>query len=279
MIEIKVAAIQNKKTSKEETFDRVEKLIQEAANANVDIACLSERWNLPGLEVANLKQFDRLDFKKYFEPQEGDTLQKLSEWAKENSIYLIGGAILENIGDKNYSVSPFFDRSGKLIGKQYKIHLYGIENRFLDRGNEFKFFKTEFGIISMAICFDFNAFPEVARYLAVNGADLVFNPSLIRREGLESWHIYLKARALENRLPVVGCNGIGKNGFGGVFTGECLIIDFQVGHESPAKLKIRQGKKSEEQIVIGDLNLEYARKIRKKRLSERIEFDHKIFKV
>ncbi|MFX1451253.1 MAG: carbon-nitrogen hydrolase family protein [Promethearchaeota archaeon] len=251
---VKIGVLQLQIRKDEDNFNKIEELINEAKEKGIEIVCLPEKWNAKAA----------LD---PIENKEGNVFQFLSKIAKKYKIFIVGGAILVKIDDKNYVVSYVFDNNGKCIGNQRKIHLYSYENQYITSGSELELINTELGIIGVAICFDLNAFPEVGRAYALNGADIVFNPSMISEVGIENWHIYLKARALENRMPVVGVNGVGKSPAGNLMTGESIIIGFHKGHESPAKLKIIQGEKNKEQLIFADLDLKYPQKIRQNRLS------------
>ncbi|NHI92660.1 MAG: carbon-nitrogen hydrolase family protein [Candidatus Lokiarchaeota archaeon] len=254
-----VAAFQIKLRELKENYEIVKNQCEELRDKNVDFLCLPEKWN-------------SIDTSLELIGDDSSFLKEVSNLSKKYGLYIILGALSEKSEDKTYVTSYFFDNKGKLLGKQRKIHLYSFENRRYSKGTEFKIFDTEFGKIGIAVCFDLNAFPEVARAFALKGTDIIFNPVMVYEEGIENWHIYLKSRALENRLPIVGVNSIGKAPSGHIVSGESLLISFKKGHESPAKLNFKFGKKSEEELIISDIDLDYPRKIRKKRLAEMQEF-------
>jgi len=251
---VKVGVIQIKIRNPQENFEKIEDFMTEAKNNQAEVVCLPEKWNTTGPMSP-------------IEEESGETYNFLSKMARKFEIYLVGGAITINSNKENFVISYIFDPNGNCIGKQKKIHLYSYENKYVKSGNELEIIKTKFGLIGVAICFDLNAFPEIGRSFALNGVNLIFNPSMIYDVGIENWHIYLKARALENRMPIIGINSVGKAPSGHSLTGESIIIGFYKGHQSPAKLKIIQGKKNEEQLIFADLDLSYPMEIRKKRLS------------
>ncbi len=256
---VKIAAFQIKIASLEDNYIKLEEICKKLQDQNVDILCLPEKWSQTN------KKPEYIDDKSPF-------LEKIANLSKKFKIYIILGALSEKENDKSYVTSYFYHKNGELLGKQRKIHLYSFESKYYAKGSEFKIFETEFGKIGITICFDLNAFPEVARALALKGVDLIFNPVMVFEAGIENWHIYLKSRALENRLPIVGVNSVGKSPMGNNLTGESLIIKFKKGHESPAKMKYEMGKKSEEDLIISNIDLEYPRQIRKKRLAEIQDF-------
>ena len=256
---VKIGILQLKVRSTEENLNKIEEMLTQLNTQNVDIVSLPEKWNA-------------FSSKEQLEEENGRIYNFLSTMAKKFKIYLIGGAITVKSNEENYVIGYTFDRTGKCIGAQRKIHLYSFENKYAQSGSELEIINTEFGPIGVAICFDLNAFPEIGRAFALNGVNLIFNPSMIPADGIENWHIYLKARALENRMPIIGMNPVGKAASGYSLTGQSLIIGFYKGHRSPAKLKIIPGKKNEEEIIIADIDLSYPQELRKNRLTHMKSF-------
>ncbi|MEM2046417.1 MAG: carbon-nitrogen hydrolase family protein [Candidatus Jordarchaeales archaeon] len=255
---ITVAAIQLKKAdNKEENFRNVSRLVNETVRrGNVDLVCLPEKWNI--------KEGNPLTDS---ESPDGPSIRFLESIAEEYGVYVLGGSVWEKWNGKVYNVSRLMDRSGRCIGVHRKIHLYGMEKQFFEPGNSLEPCETEFGKVGLTVCFDL-AFPEVARILTLKGADIILNPAFIPSDGVENWHIYVKARALENRVPVVGINSVSFER-GVSWPGESIIVGFHEGYESPAKLNVLVGKRSEEDILIQKVDLDYPRHIRAIRLSER----------
>ena len=113
------------------------------------------------------------------------------------------------------------------------------------------------------------AFFETPRLAVENGADVLFSPTQIREDGMPNWYVYLKARALENRVPIVACNTFGSYSER-LFLGCSKIISFYKGHISPSKLKIIEGPKNSSGFICSDIDLDYPKKLRKIRLGEKI---------
>ena len=85
-----------------------------------------------------------------------------------------------------------------------------------------------------------------------------------------NWDIYLKARALENRVPVVACNTYGKY-LRRNFLGESKIISFIKGNITPSKLKISEGPSGSSGFIFDDIDLDFPRELRSIRLNEKID--------
>ncbi|MHA1269604.1 MAG: carbon-nitrogen hydrolase family protein [Candidatus Helarchaeota archaeon] len=266
MKEITVAAIQSKVfKNKKLTIQTIKEQIKTAKDLGADIACLPERWNYLDGTIEN-------------DPEEldGFSNKAISNYAKEFEIYIIGGAIWQKSNGNLIITSSLFNSKGERIGIQQKQHLYLFEKKFFKPGDDLKVFNTEFGKLGILICFDMT-FPEVPRKLVLEGAEILFTPVMIRSEGIENWHIYLKARALENRIPVIGVNVVGTmpEKF---YSGESLIVDFKKGYITPSKLQLVEGKKNEPDVICKKIDLHFTNKLRKKRLKQRLDSDNYLIK-
>ena len=94
-----------------------------------------------------------------------------------------------------------------------------------------------------------------------------------------NWNIYLQARALENRVPIVACNTFG-NYFKRKFLGHSKIISFYEGNISPSKLKIVEGPKNMNGFIFDKIDLNFPKKLREIRLNEKIDKKNiKVIKV
>lgn len=230
-------------------------------NKNCEMVCLPERW-VP---------FSR-DPSKDIQEERGSDYCFIKDLAKEFKIKILSGAIWEKRTTLKRPVITcyFFDENGKEIGRQDKIHLYSYEQEQFIAGNELSIFRlNKIYSFAILICFDM-AFFETPRLAIENGADILFSPTQIREDGMINWEIYLKARALENRVPVVACNTFGKH-LKRNFLGNSKIISFYKGSVSPSKLKIIEGPINSSGYIYDDIDLLFPRKIRKIRLGERVD--------
>ncbi len=225
-----------------------------------DLICLPERW----VPLMNGKELN-------IQKERGNNYNFIKNLAKEYNVGIISGAIWEKRQDSNKPriTSYFFDNYGEELGRQDKIHLYSYERKNFESGDElllFSFKKINFAIL---ICFDM-AFFETPRLAAENGADILFSPTQIREAGMENWESYLKARALENRIPVAACNTYGRL-LKSKFPGHSKIISFEKDFISPSKLRIVEGPIESSGYVLDNLDLEFPKKLRKLRFKEVIE--------
>lgn len=136
---------------------------------------------------------------------------------------VIVGSLPEPHGDKVYNTAYVLDR-GKLAGTYRKIHLFSLmgEDRSLDGGDSWLVADTHIGKVGVFICYDLR-FPELARRLALEGAEILAVPAEWPKPREEHWRTLMKARAIENQLFVVAANCCGVQGKLDFF-GESLII-------------------------------------------------------
>lgn len=102
------------------------------------------------------------------------------------------------------------------------------------------------------ICYD-TVFPGVAESLTKKGAQILFSPSRIVKEGIEPWRMYVQVRSLENRIPIIAPN-VSDNKFGG----NSLIIEL-VKNEKIVKTKLTELK--ENQVNPRVLNFQSIKKL------------------
>jgi len=239
-------------------FSEIEQLLKELLEATdkCDIVCLPERY-VPFLT----------DLPKNIQKERGKSYSFIKKLAKEHSVNFISGSIWEKREglQKPVITSYYFSDKGEELGRQDKLHLYSAERGQFEPGKELNLFKLEKFYFAILICFDM-AFFETPRLAAENGADFLVSPTQIREEGMYNWKIYLEARALENRIPVIGCNTVGKF-LDRKFLGKSKIISYEKGFISPSKLKVVEGP-SGSGFVHDEIDLKFPKKLRRIRLKE-----------
>lgn len=123
--------------------------------------------------------------------------------AKKYRAYVVPWDYFEEDG-KIYNSSYVLSREGAEIGRFKKVHLtYSEQEWGLTNGREFPVFDLDFGRIGIMICFD-NYWPESARCLALNGADIILYP-LYGDTLINQWEIKMLSRAIDNSVYVASC--------------------------------------------------------------------------
>lgn len=211
--------------SKKENIDKARRMICEASDKGAKIVSLPEMFNCP---------YDNKKFREYAEDfSSGETINMLSNIAKEKKIYVIGGSIPE-LDDKNniYNSSFIFDNKGRIIGKHRKMHLFDIdiknkvkfkESEVLTSGNNITVVDTEYGKIGVVICYDIR-FPELTRLMTLEGAKVVFVPAAFNMTtGPAHWETLFKSRALDNQIYVAAISPARNESYSYVAYGNSLI--------------------------------------------------------
>jgi predicted amidohydrolase len=117
--------------------------------------------------------------------------------------------------------------------------------------------------VGVLVCHDV-VFPETAREATLKGAELLLVPSLITAKGIEPWLIYLRARALENRVPVVAPNLYASARLPGQSRVMNLSYDKKAHVMELIEYRAPKGKTS----IVVDLDLRSLRPLREERLRE-----------
>lgn len=200
---VKAAAVQFNITLAEiETnLEKVSVAVAELAKEGVKLVVLPEMW-ATGFAYKELNQLATRT--------EGlvEELRKLS--ARHGMVII--GSLPEPHEDKVYNSAYVLD-SGVLKGKYRKMHLFSLmqEDRSFDSGDSWLLVETSVGKIGVFICYDLR-FPELARRLAIEGAEILVVPGEWPKPRQEHWRTLLRARAIENQLFVVAANCCGMTG-------------------------------------------------------------------
>lgn len=163
----------------------------------------AELYVLPELFNTGYNFIDANEAALLAEPATGKTFRPMAAFAKKKSCYVVYGFAEKD--DLLYNSSALVGPGG-LIGVYRKIHLFYRENLFFTRGgNGFPVFDLPFGKVGMMICFDW-IYPEAARTLALEGAQLIAHPSNLV---LPYCPDAMVTRCLENRVFTATANRVG----------------------------------------------------------------------
>jgi predicted amidohydrolase len=187
---IRVAAVNLRPESTAGPAESVEQFLRtvdQRVNGRADLILLPEGITIIGTG------------KSYVEVAEtvpGPTTEKLGALARRHKAWVAAG-IYERDGRAVYNTAVLVDREGRLAGKYRKVYLPREEvERGLTPGNAYPVFETDFGRVGLMICYDV-FFPDPARALAAQGADMILLPIWGGDETLAA------ARAIENKVFLV----------------------------------------------------------------------------
>ena len=186
-------------------------LIDEAARRGVQVLCLQELFNGPYFCAEQQARWYEM-----VEPiPDGPTVVRMQEIAKRHGIVMIVPIYEEEITGVYYNAAAVIDADGTYLGKYRKHHIPHVAPGFWEKfyfrpGNlGYPVFKTAVGKVGVYICYD-RHFPEGARILGLNGAEIVFNPSATVA-GLSEylWKLEQPAHAVANGYFVGAINRVG----------------------------------------------------------------------
>ncbi|MFO1462819.1 MAG: carbon-nitrogen hydrolase [bacterium] len=217
----------------------IEKAIEQiraAARDGAQIVCLQELF--PS------RYFCQVNDPKFFELAEavpGPTSERLGQVAKELGVVIVA-SLFERDGKDYYNTACVLDADGRFLGKYRKVHIpddprnYYSELYYFKPGNlGIKPFATRFAKIGVQVCWD-QWFPEGARSLALQGADILFYPTaigwqVVGQEELgkaeyDAWVTVQRGHAISNTVFVAATNRTGRedhlNFWGGSFVADPL---------------------------------------------------------
>lgn len=182
------------------------------AGRGADLVVLPEMWPTG--------YFDFDAYPAAGEQLDGPLVSALSRTAADAGVHLCGGSIVERDGEKLYNTTLLFDRTGSLVARYRKIHLYGygsMEQQLLTAGTEVTVADVEGITVGLSTCYDVR-FPELYRRMVDAGAELFVVVAGWPFPRLDAWRCLTRARAIENQAAIIGCNAAGAQG-GGRFAG------------------------------------------------------------
>lgn len=215
MRNITVAAIQMRCVpDPAENLRTAERLVRQAAGQGAQVVLLPELF-----EREYFCQQRRYDFYAYATPtDENPAVQMGIRLARELHIVL-PISFFERDCNNFYNTVACIDADGTLLGTYRKTHIpddhYYQEKFYFTPGDTgFRVFRTKFGCIGVGICWD-QWFPETARCMAVQGAEILLYPTAIGSEPILNvdssghWRRVMQGHAAANLVPVAAANRIG----------------------------------------------------------------------
>jgi N-carbamoylputrescine amidase len=234
-------------------------LIAQAVRQGAQVVCLQELFNGPYFCAEQQTRWYELTERI----PDGLTTRLMCDLARKHHVVLVVPIYEEDLPGVYYNSAAVIDADGRYLGKFRKMHIPhcapGFWEKFYFRpGNlGYPVFDTQVGKIGVYICYD-RHFPEGARCLGLNGAEIVFNPSATVA-GLSEylWKLEQPAHAVANQFFV---GAINRPGFEepwriGEFYGQSYFCD-------PRGQILAVGKRDQDDIVIADLDLDMIREVR-----------------
>jgi N-carbamoylputrescine amidase len=233
-------------------------MIEDAGKQGVQILGLQEIFNGP--------YFCPGQDPKWYDAAEaipGPTTAVMQELAKKHSMAMVVPLYEREQAGVYYNSAAVIDADGSYLGKYRKQHIPHTsgfwEKFFFKPGNlGYPVFETAYGKIGVYICYD-RHFPEGARLLGLNGAEIVFNPSATVA-GLSEylWKLEQPAHAVANGYFVAASNrvGIEKPWDLGEFYGQSYIVN-------PRGQFLVTASRDKDELVVADCDLDLIEEVRR----------------
>ena len=244
---------------KSSMIDKHVSLIEQAAQKGAQVLCMQELFYGPYFPAEQKIKWYNLTERV----PDGPTTKLMQGLAKKHKMVIVVPLYEEDITGVYYNTAAVIDADGSYLGKFRKMHIPHCDPGFWEKfyfkpGNlGYPVFDTKVGKVGVYICYD-RHFPEGWRELGLNGAEIVFNPSATIA-GLSEylWSLEQPAAACANMYYVGAINRPGTEAPWniGEFYGSSYFAN-------PRGEIVAQGSRSEDDIIVADLNLDLIRDVR-----------------
>lgn len=177
----------------------------------------------------------------------GRTTDELCALAKKYNVHIIGN-IIEKSEVDGVLYDTSFLLSDTVIGTYRKVYLWQAEQLRFKNGCEYPVFDLGFAKIGMLICYE-AGFPETARILALNGAQIIVYSAAFAKARDYVWDMATKARAVENAVYVVAAGRAGKESEEVEFAAWSRIVN-------PKGVVMAEAGKDQDAIIYADIDLD-----------------------
>jgi N-carbamoylputrescine amidase len=246
-------------------LQRAEHMVRAAHARGAQVIVLQELFETPYF----CKDHDTKYFDLALPIADNPAVQRLQMVAKELQVVL-PVSVFERAGNAFYNTVVMIDADGLLLGIYRKSHIpespgYHEKFYFSPGDTGFKVWPTRYGVIGVGICWD-QWFPECARAMALQGADMLLYPTAIGAEPQDPtidsqphWQRTMQGHAAANIMPVIASNRIGIEQ-GKQWRVQYYGSSFIADHTGAV---IEQADRVSESIVTASLELDASREYRR----------------
>ena len=272
MKEIKIGFIQQQNTAvSEDNMQRLSKSIADLAKQGAQLIVLQELHNsLYFCQVEDVNNFD------WAEPIPGPSTQFYGHLAKQFGVVIVTSLFEKRAPGLYHNTAVVIESDGTIAGKYRKMHIpddpaYYEKFYFTPGDLGFHPITTSLGKLGVLVCWD-QWYPEAARLMALQGAELLIYPTAIGYESSdtpdeqerqrEAWTTIMRGHAVANGLPVVAVNRVGLepdpsgNTQGIQFWGSSFVA-------GPQGELLYRASNSDEENVIVPIDLQHSEQVRR----------------
>ncbi|WP_272521265.1 nitrilase-related carbon-nitrogen hydrolase [Providencia sp. PROV202] len=241
-VKVALAQFDSELGNKIGNLQRMAQLCEQAASQGAKLICFPElsttgyRGDLLSTQLWDLSDFDG-----------SETYCLFSQLASRLDITIVAGFAErgERLGEVYNSVGVWNPGCENISGVFRKVHAFGIEKQWFKSGDTFPVFDTPIGKIGVMICYDMG-FPEVARILTLQGAELLIAPSAWCIQDRDMWNINTACRALENGTHLLAVNRWGHEEDLHLFGGSKIM--------GPRGQVLSEASCEQEQLLVGEID-------------------------
>jgi beta-ureidopropionase len=248
--------------NKEKNVRKAEEYVREAAGRGASLVCLQELFNT----VYFCFEMDARHF-ELAETLDGPTIRRMRDLAKELQITLVAPIFEKAFDGEYFNSAPTIGPGGEILSVYRKSHIPLVNDPSIIGLEKYYFTPGDTGFITAPlastrmgtlICYD-RHFPEGARALAMNGAEVVVVPTATAGMSKYLWDLELRAHAVDNVYYVGGVNRVGQDQDGGpnTFYGSSMWVN-------PRGEILAQAGDSEDEVLVAELDLSLIADMRNK---------------
>nr|WP_027871920.1 N-carbamoylputrescine amidase [[Eubacterium] cellulosolvens] len=272
MRKLKVAVVQMSMSAlPEENIAKADRLLREAAGKGAQVILLPELFERP-----YFCQERRYEYYEYATPvEENPAVQHFSKVSAELGV-VVPVSFYEKAGMQLFNSIAMIDADGSVLGVYRKTHIpddhfYQEKFYFTPGDTGFRVWETRYGKIGVGICWD-QWFPEAARAMAIQGAELILYPTAIGSEpilevdSMPHWRRCMQGHAGSNLVPVAAANRVGLEEVlpceenGGQKSALCFFGSSFITDETGAL--IAEAGRGEETVITAEIDLDRCRENR-----------------
>ncbi|XP_055387492.1 uncharacterized protein LOC129616062 [Condylostylus longicornis] len=271
---VRIGAIQNSiceptsyplETQRRSIYEKITKIIDAAALADVNVICMQEAWTMP-FAFCTREKFPWCEFAENAE--HGPTTKLLQELAKKYNMVIISPILERDFdhGDIMWNTAVVISNRGKILGKHRKNHIPRVddvnESNYYSEGNTgHPVFDTEFGKIAINICYG-RHHPQNWMMFGLNGAEIVFNPSAIGSASEPLWGIEARNAAIANNYFTVAINRVGVEKFQNEFTSSIFSYCGSSYITGPDGSKTQGLSRAMDGLLVAEIDLNLCRQMK-----------------
>jgi len=228
MTQVQLTALQmSSRPDPQDNLAIVAKLLEQLPAARPQLVVLPEAFSCFGAG-------DRAQLAMAEPYKDGEVQKQLAALAKKHEVYLVGGTLPIDAGERFSAASILFGPDGAILNRYDKIHLFDVdvadntkeyrESKWTQPGCKVVTTATDFGVVGMAVCYDLR-FPELFSALRQAGSQIIVLPSAFTQvTGKVHWHALVRARAIEQQVFIVAPGQVGEHANGRETFGHSIIV-------------------------------------------------------